>query len=114
MTMFRLSGLITIIPATLLLTVSFFVLFTLRKVETQGLKSFGYVVVSLLWISSLLFFSIGVYTISTGRPPMICMMQQMMKAKMGGMMQCPKMQNAMKTDMSGMMQEKTDSSMMKQ
>ena len=98
MTMFRLSGLITIIPATLLLTISFFVLFALRKVETQGLKSFGYVVVSLLWISSLWFFSIGVYTISTGRPPMICMMQQMMKDKMHSMMKDGRMPAMMQSE----------------
>lgn len=74
---FRFVGLFTIIPTTLLLTVSFFVLFALRKMETNGLKTFGYVVVVLLWISSVLVFSAGIYTISTGRHPLMSMMHRM-------------------------------------
>jgi len=104
MNLFRLVGLFAIIPATLLLTVSFFVLFTLRKIEAQGLKAFGYVIASLLWVGALLVFSAGVYTISTGRPPMVCMMQKMMGAKMQGMMAGP---------MPAMMRGPSDNTMMK-
>jgi len=94
MSTFRLTGLLTIIPATLLLTVSFFVLFAIRKIETRGLKAFGYVIVALLWTASLLVFSLGVYTVSTGRHPMIGMMQEMMCGKMHKMggTQMPMMQ----------------------
>lgn len=86
MLIFRLMGLFTIIPATLLLTISFFVLFTLRKIETQGLKAFGYCLAVLLWIAAAMIFSVGVYTVYSGRHPMMYMMQEMMKGQMPGMM----------------------------
>ena len=105
MNMFRLVGLFAIIPTTVLLTISFFVLFTLRKTETIGLKAFGYVVAVLLWVAALLVISVGVYTLSTGRHPMKSMMQEMMRSKMQGMMS---------GQMPAMMQGKTDKSMMKQ
>jgi len=82
MGMFRLLGLFAIIPTTVLLTISFFVLFTLRKTEAGGFKAFGYVILALLWCGALLVFSLGIYTISTGR----CIMQEMMQCKMQGMM----------------------------
>jgi hypothetical protein len=88
-------GLWAIIPATVLLTISFFVLFVIRKIETQGLKIFGYVIAALLWVSALVIFSSGVYTMSKGR----CMMYEMMKTKMPGMM--------MRESMAPMMQGKT-------
>jgi len=83
----RLIGLFALIPATVLLTISFFVLFSLRKLEKEGLKAFGYVVAAFLWISALLVFSAGIYTLSTGRCPIMkgCMTQDMMKHKMGMM-----------------------------
>jgi uncharacterized membrane protein len=84
--MFRLVGLFAIIPATLLLVVSYFVLLTLRKLENQGLKAFGYVIAALLWFGSLMVVSLGIYTLSTGRHPMMSMMQEMMKCKMYGPM----------------------------
>ena len=83
----RLLGLFAIIPATLLLTVSFFVLFSIRRTDAHGLKAFGYVVAALLWAATLLMVSAGIYTVSTGRHPAMCMMQQMMKGPMQGMME---------------------------
>lgn len=80
--MFRMMGLFVIVQATLLLTVSFFVLFAMRKIEAQGLKTFGYVITALLWLAALMLFSTGIYKISTGRPSLGCMMQEMMKGKM--------------------------------
>ncbi len=105
MGMFRLIGLFAIIPATVLLTISFFVLFALRKVEVQGLKAFGYVIAGLLWVGVLLVLSLGLYTLSTGRCAMICPMQGMMKGHMQGMM--------MQEKTPSMMQGKTDTPMMK-
>ena len=105
MGMFRLVGLFAIIPTTVLLTISFFVLYTLRRTETQGLKAFGYVIAALLWLSALLVFSTGIYTLSTGRHPMKSMMQEMMRSKMQGMMS---------GQMPATMQGKTDKSMVKQ
>jgi len=60
---------------------SFFVLFTNRKVENQGLKAFGYVIAVLLWIAAALVFSAGIYILATGQHPMMQMMQQMMPMK---------------------------------
>ena len=97
---FRLLGLFAIIPTTVLLTISFFVLVVLRKIEVQGLKAFGYVIAALLWCSALLVFSLGIYTLSTGR----CIMPKMMHGKM---------QAAMETQMPEMMQKHAGDSMMK-
>lgn len=72
----RLMGLCAIVPTTLVLTVSFFVLFALREVKSNVLKAFGYVVASLLWASALLIFSAGVYTLATGKCPIQKMMMQ--------------------------------------
>jgi len=86
MTIARLIGLFAIIPTTVLLTISFFVLYTLRKPDTQGLKAFGYVIAALLWLSALLVFSAGIYTLSTGKHPLACIMRQMHKPHMQEMM----------------------------
>ncbi len=83
----RLIGLFAIIPATVLLTISFFVLFTLRAIKENALKVFGYVIVALLWAAALLTFSSGIYTVSTGKCLMKPMIQQMMKMHMQEMMQ---------------------------
>lgn len=72
----RLMGLCAIVPTTLVLTVSFFVLFALREVKSNVLKAFGYVIAALLWVSALLIFSGGVFTLATGKCPMQKMMMQ--------------------------------------
>ncbi len=77
---FRFMGLFAIIPITMLLTVSFFVLFTIRKLNSKGLKVFGYVIAALLWTCAVLFFSMGIYTMSTGRCPIMYKMHKMMKS----------------------------------
>ncbi|MFA5144697.1 MAG: hypothetical protein WC723_01630 [Candidatus Omnitrophota bacterium] len=100
--MFRLAGLLAIIPATVLLTISFFVLLALRKAEAAGLKAFGYVIAALLWVGVLLVLSMGSYTLSTGR----CPMKEMMKCQMKGMMMDGKAPMPM-------MQGKADAPMMK-
>jgi len=86
MGLFRLVGFLAIVPATILLTISFFVLLVLRKIEAHGLKAFGYVVVSLLWLGALMVFSLGIYTVSTGRHPMMSMLRNI---------KCPCMQGIM-------------------
>ena len=92
----RVIGLFAIIPTAVLLTISFFVLFTLRKIETEGLKAFGYCLAVLLWIAAALVLSVGIYTVSTGRHPMKCMMQEMRKAHMQEMMKEGQMPPMMK------------------
>jgi hypothetical protein len=79
MCMARLSHLMAIVPVALLLTVSFFVLFTLRKIEEKGLRIFGCVVVSFLWLATLVVFSSAVYKIAQAPAPMKSMMSPGMK-----------------------------------
>ena len=103
--MFRL--ILAIIPTTIFLTVRFFVLAVVRKIESQGLTAFGYVVAALLWASALLIFSVGIYSISSGRPNFTGLKKMMAR----GMMSCPMMQgklDLMGKDMAGcpMMREK--------
>jgi hypothetical protein len=43
-----------LIPVVILLTVSFFVLATLNKVEAKGLKTFGWAICVLLWFTAAL------------------------------------------------------------
>jgi len=76
--MLRFSPLPAIVPFALLLTLSFFVLFALRKVEEKALKAFGYVVAGLLCFTALVVFLGTPYNM--GRPPM--KMKYMMRQKM--------------------------------
>lgn len=94
---FKMFGLIAMVHAVMLLVVSFFVLFAMRKIEKQGgLRTFGYVVAALLWIAALGVFSAGAYKISKGK-------------------RCMDMDRGMmKQHMRGMMREKPDSPMMKE
>ncbi|MDD5136590.1 MAG: hypothetical protein PHX20_03925 [Candidatus Omnitrophica bacterium] len=50
-------GMLSVIPTSVLLTISFFVLLALKKVETQSLKIFGYCIAVLLWISAAIAFT---------------------------------------------------------
>lgn len=61
----RFFGLFTIIPATVLLTISFFVLVVVRTVKEQALKSFGRIIAVLLWLVAALVFSTGLYVTYT-------------------------------------------------
>ncbi len=86
MYMLKLSHLMALVPIALLLTVSFFVLVTLRKIEEKALKVFGYVVVGFLWLAALVVFSSAVYKMAQGPAVMKGMMQKKMKC-MSQMMQ---------------------------
>ena len=79
MCMLRLAHLIVIVPIAVLLTASFFVLFTLRKTEEKWLKGFGYVVVGFLWLAALVVFSGAAYKMACGSVAMKSMMQSKMK-----------------------------------
>ena len=63
----RSLSLIAVVPVALLLTVSFFVLLAVRKVEEKGLKAFVYVVTCLLWLAALVVCWVAIY--NTGRYP---------------------------------------------
>jgi mannose/fructose/N-acetylgalactosamine-specific phosphotransferase system component IIC len=79
---FRLLGVFAFVHATVILTISFFVIFALRKVETKNLKMFGRVIVGLLWLGAILVFSVGIYITYKGKCKMRPMMQQMMQPHM--------------------------------
>jgi hypothetical protein len=57
-----------LIPTVILLTVSFFVLVTVNKVEDKALKIFGWVVSVLLWVVAALIFSTVLSLTSQGSP----------------------------------------------
>ena len=80
----RLLGLIALIPTSLLLAVSFFVLFMEQKAN-GGLKTYAKVVAAFLIAAALVVFSAGVYTVSTGECLTMKMMQgcKMKGASMG-------------------------------
>ncbi len=81
MYMLRLSYLMVIVPIAVLFTASFFVLFTLRKIEEKWLKVFGYVVVGLLWLAALVVLLGAAYNMKGSSIEMKrAMMKQKMKA----------------------------------
>lgn len=87
--MSRIAPIIAVVPISLLLALSFFVLLSIRKAETKGLKAFGYVVAGILWLSVLVIFLGGVYKIAKGGYLAKCMMHK----KMMMMQNMPMMQN---------------------
>ena len=94
MGMHRLLGVFAVIPCSVLLTISFFVLFALRKVEQKELKLFGFAVAVMLWISAGLVLSSGLYHVITGRslmrPPCPMMGSRAGHYKMNKKMDCKK------------------------
>lgn len=64
------SGIFALIPATGLLTVSFFVLLAISKSASANLKKFGYAIAVLLWICAALVLGTGICTLSKGYCPL--------------------------------------------
>ncbi len=91
----KMLGIFLLVPVTVYLTASFFVMFTMSKVESQGLKNFGKAVVALLWICALLFAVTGIYLGMKG--------PQMPGGCCGGMMKCGKDSGSCKMMDKGMM-----------
>jgi len=85
MYMSKCCPLMAIVPISLFLTASFFVLFALRKVADKWLKVLGYSAVTLLLLSSLVVFSGAVSNLAQGFGEMRCPMP--LKMKECGMMQ---------------------------
>jgi len=97
MSLLKPVGVFSIIPTTLILTVSFFVLMAVRKAETQRLKVFGYVIAALLWACAALVLAMGIYTLVQGGCPFMkymnkCSMRGQMHHMMNERMQPPSMQ----------------------
>jgi len=89
-----------LLPVIFLLSLSFFVLVVLSNVKTHTLKVFGYVIVALIWLTTILVFTGGIYKTSKGMYPGMFMKRAMMKHPMMGVpqregssegMMCPKM-----------------------
>lgn len=75
--MFKVIGSLFVVPTTVLLTLSFFVLVVNQKQE-KILKIFGWVVAVLLWLSAFMVFSAGNYMGSQGYHKMMGMRRTMM------------------------------------
>jgi len=95
MCMFKMMGLFAVVPTAVLLAISFFVLYAIKRAEMGGLKVFGYVVAAFLWIAALLVFSSGIYSLATGKGAKMCMMREKMHERM---------ERSMQEQMPGMMQ----------
>ncbi len=78
--MIRFMGFFTIIPASVLLAISFFVLFALIKIESPPLKNLGRIVAVLLWISAALLLLMGLYILVTGHHPVIDIVSEACKS----------------------------------
>ena len=78
--MIRLTGIFTVIPATMFLTVSFFVLFAASKTDNAGIMKFGRSVAVLLWISAGLVLLVGLYILITGHHPLIAILTEVCKS----------------------------------
>jgi len=90
----RIGGLFSVVPAAVLLSVSFFVLFTVRKCDSKKLKVFGYIVAGFLWLACALILLSGIYNVL--RAPQY--MQGNRQYRMGSK-SCGKLRNSM--DMGG-------------
>lgn len=57
------------IPATIFLTISYFVLLTLEKSESTGIKIFGKIITVLLWCIAAMVIILGFYVTIAGKCP---------------------------------------------
>ena len=64
-------GMYMLVPATMMLTVSYFVMAVNSKIEKKGLKSFGSFIVVLLFICALLALIFGTLILLMGKPPIV-------------------------------------------
>lgn len=67
MGIFKMIGMLFVVPTTVLLTASFFVIAVNSKAESKGLKLFGWLVALLLWISAFAVFSTGMWFSNNAR-----------------------------------------------
>ena len=76
-------GTMVVVQVALILTVSFFVLLSMHKLDSKSkrLKVFGYVIASLLWLCAAIVLSTGIYSIVTGKSLREQKMHRMMKMK---------------------------------
>ena len=75
--MSRISLAIAVVPISLLLVLSFFVLLSIGKAQTKALKIFGFVVAAFLWLAVITIILSGVYGLAKSGYKK-CMMQKKM------------------------------------
>jgi len=85
----RLMGFFAVIPASILLTLSFFVLIALRKVEEKAVKTLGNIALVFLLAAATLVVLAGAHTLLTGKCPIMQMMQARQAIMCKGMMRGP-------------------------
>ncbi|MCX5782513.1 MAG: hypothetical protein NT145_07430 [Elusimicrobia bacterium] len=71
MTFGRMLGMYMLVPATVLLTISYFVMAVNGKLDKKGLKTFGTIIVILLFLSALLAIVFGTMILALGKPPIV-------------------------------------------
>ncbi len=95
--MFKLLGMMFVVPSVMLLTASFFVLIGISIAQEKWVKMFGWFVAIVLWVSCLVLLSSGMMISSSGPERMMGMKHRMM------MEDCKMMQGGMKDKMGGHM-----------
>ena len=76
--MLRMTGFFTILPAAILLTISYFVLFTARKLEpSDRLRGLARFVAGLLWLAMALVLAMGAYIVTTGNHPLVAILREL-------------------------------------
>ncbi len=76
--MSRISLIIAVVPISLLLVLSFFVLLSIGKAQTKGLKIFGFAVAVILWLAVATIILGGFYGLAKGGDKAKCMMRKKM------------------------------------
>jgi hypothetical protein len=69
--MIRFTGFFAIIPATLLLTLSYIVIYLNSKTESGGVRLLGKIITVLLWAGAALALIMGAYIVVTGKHPAV-------------------------------------------
>ncbi len=80
MTFGRMLGMYMLVPATVLLTVSYFVMVVNGKLEKKGLKMFGTIIVILLFVAALLALLFGTMILVMGKPPIVQSMRAVLES----------------------------------
>lgn len=76
----RFMGMFAIIPAAILLTISFFVLVVVHIIDKRELKIFGRTIAVFLWVAAALVFSTGLYVVLTAAHPITCVMKEKIRS----------------------------------
>lgn len=84
-------GWIAVVPVAVLLTISFFVLYTRTLVQEAALKMFGLVVAGVLWVAAAVVLGAGLFMVACGGRGCFEKMGRMHGMMHPGMAGCPAM-----------------------